>query len=257
MYTLERVLELTKRRVEASKATGLPDKLPDDGRDPFLFETVLRRPGMSFICEVKKASPSAGVICERYGYMTVARQYEDAGASAISVLTEPDFFMGSSRHLSEIREIVDVPLLRKDFIIDPFQIKQSAFLGADAILLICAVLAPDQIREYIKLADSIGLSCLVEVHDEKELEAALSAGSRVIGANNRDLKTLEVDLSVSLRLKKLAPPDVIFVAESGISTPQEVRLLTQAGVDGVLIGGALMRAPNKAAMLDELRSDKK
>jgi len=208
---------------------------------------------IAFICEVKKASPSKGVIAEDFPYLDIARAYEQAGADAISVLTEPDFFQGSDRYLAEIRGVVDIPLLRKDFIIDPFQIEQAACLGADAILLICAILTPVQLAEYCQMADTLGLSCLVEAHDEDELRMALSAGARVVGVNNRNLKTFAVDTQNSIKLRKLAPKEVVFVSESGIRTAEDVQFLRENGVDAVLIGETLMRAPDKKAALAALR----
>jgi indole-3-glycerol phosphate synthase len=238
--------------VERDKKAGLPQQSAKI-RTPFLFERQLRREGISLICEVKKASPSKGVIAEEFSYLDIAREYEEAGADAVSVLTEPDFFQGSDRYLSEIRDVVNIPLLRKDFIIDPFQIEQSACLGADAVLLICAVLTPAQVAEYIGAADRLGLSCLVEAHDEEELKTALRAGARMVGVNNRDLKTFEVDTGNSVRLRRLAPKDVVFVSESGIRAAGDVELLRQHGIDAVLVGEALMRSPDKKAALAALR----
>jgi indole-3-glycerol phosphate synthase len=249
---LDRIVERTKKRVEKDKISGFPQKTSKK-RQPFLFEQCLQRPGISFICEVKKASPSKGVIAKDFAYLDITREYEAAGADAISVLTEPEHFQGSDSYLAEIREITAIPLLRKDFIIDPFQIEQSTCLGADAILLICAILTPTQLAEYIKEADRLGLSCLVEAHDEDELKIALEAGARVIGVNNRDLKTFAVDMNNSIRLRTLVPRDIIFVSESGIRTAEDVDILRQHGVDAVLIGEILMRSPTKKETLKELR----
>lgn len=256
MNILDRIVASTRERVDKDKKAGLSSEIAKRG-EPLRFERSLRRTEMSFICEVKKASPSKGVIAEDFPYMDIAREYEDAGAAAISVLTEPEFFQGSDRYLTKIREIVNIPLLRKDFIIDPFQIEQSALLGADAILLICAILTPAQLAAYIQRADSFGLSCLVEAHDEAELYMALDAGARVVGVNNRDLRSFKVDTGNSVRLRKLAPSDVIFVSESGIGTSEDVRLLIQNGVDAVLIGETLMRSPDKKAALNVLRRDER
>lgn len=254
MNILDRLVASARRRVEKEKKAGLPQPPKTfRRREPSRFEKSLRQQEMSFICEVKKASPSKGIIAEDFQYLEIARDYENAGAAAISVLTEPEYFHGHNRYLAEIREIVDVPLLRKDFIIDPFQIEQSAVLGADAILLICSILTPDRLAAYIRAADGLGLSCLVETHDETELKTALAAGARVIGVNNRDLRTFDVDLNNSLRLRKLAPKNIIFVAESGISTNENVGLLRQSGVDAVLVGEILMRSPDKKTALSALR----
>lgn len=255
MNILDRIVASARERVRRDKMRGLPPQA-GKGLPPFMFERSLRQPGMSFICEVKKASPSKGVISEDFPHLDIARAYEAAGAGAISVLTEPEYFQGSDRYLSEIRETVDAPLLRKDFIIDPFQIEQSARLGADAILLICRVLTSAQLAEYIAMADRLGLSCLVEAHDEAELKTALSAGARVIGVNNRDLKTFTVDMNNSIRLKRLVPNDLIFVSESGVRTAEDVELLRQNGVDAVLVGETLMCSPDKKAALDALRGGK-
>ena len=226
--------------------------LPTLPLSPFLFEKTLRQPGFHFICEIKKASPSKGVIAEDFPYLDIAREYEDAGASAISVLTEPEFFQGSDQYLAEISEVARIPLLRKDFVVDPFQIEQAACLGADAILLICSILSPPELSEYIKEADRFGLSCLVEAHDEDEIRIALNAGARVIGVNNRDLKTFNVDTGNSIRLHKLIPDGVVFVSESGVSTAADVELLRQNGISVVLIGETLMRARDKKATLAAL-----
>lgn len=208
---------------------------------------------MQFICEVKKASPSKGVIAQDFPYVDIAREYERAGAGAVSVLTEPEFFQGSPRYLKEIRKQVSIPLLRKDFIIDPYQIYQAKVLGADAVLLIVSILDQAAIREYLGICDSLGLSALVEAHDEKELEQALEAGARVIGVNNRNLKDFTVDIENSIRLRSKAPEKIAFVAESGIACRQDVQRLEEARVNGVLIGETLMRSPDKKAMLDRLR----
>ena len=260
MDILEKIVASTKERVEREKKAGLPQRggqgqAQSHGRprDPFRFERALRQPGISMICEVKKASPSKGVIAEKFPYISISCDYEAAGADAISVLTEPEFFQGDARHLAQIRDAVGLPLLRKDFIVDRFQIEQSACLGADAILLICAVLPQPKLAEYIRAADSLGLSCLVEAHDEGELMSALRAGARVVGVNNRDLKTFAVDTGNSLRLRRLVPDDVVFVSESGVRDACDVELLRSHGVGAVLVGEALMRAPDKREALAALR----
>ena len=256
MNILEKITIATKERVEREKRQGLPE-LTASSRLPFLFEKRLRTKGMSFICEVKKASPSKGIIAEDFPYLDIAKEYEEIGADAISVLTEPAFFLGSDTYLSEIRKVVDIPLLRKDFIVDAFQIEQASRLGADAILFICAILTPSQIQEYIAMADELGLSALVEAHDEAEVETALGAKARIIGVNNRNLKTFQVDTNNSVRLRKMIPDEVIFVSESGIQTAGDVELLRSNGVNGVLIGETLMRATDKLAVLETLRGGKK
>lgn len=257
MSILERIVEATRMRVERQKARQSAPLSPHAlCLPPFAFERALRQPGMSFICEVKKASPSKGVIDPVFPYRVIAQQYQTAGATAISVLTEPDFFLGNDEYLREIRGEVSIPLLRKDFMIDPWQIEQARALGADAVLLICSVLTSDMLREFITRADRLGLSCLVEVHDESELDMAVKAGARVIGVNNRDLKTFKVDIDNSLRLRKLAPDEAVFVAESGITGAGDIVTLRSSRIDAALIGEALMRAPDKAKALAQLRGEK-
>jgi indole-3-glycerol phosphate synthase len=207
----------------------------------FLFEKVLRAEDLAFICEVKKASPSKGIISEDFMYVDVAKRYEASGAAAISVLTEPYYFMGDNRYLREIADNVSVPLLRKDFVVSDYMIYEAKILGADAILLICSILDRGTLAEYIKIAHSIGLSALVEVHNEDEVKMALEAGAKIIGVNNRDLKTFDIDMSLSKRLRQLVPQDVLFVAESGIQTREDVAKMREIGVNAVLVGEALMR----------------
>ncbi len=222
------------------------------------FERALRSGGLRFICEIKKASPSRGVIAQDFPYLQIARDYETAGADCLSVLTEPDYFLGSDAYFREIRAVTGLPMLRKDFTIDPYMIYQAKVMGADAVLLICAVLSAEELNEYLSLCESLRLAALVETHDESEVEKALRTGARVIGVNNRDLRNFEVDLSTSIRLRRLVPDDILFVAESGIQDAQDVAVLREAGVNGVLIGETLMRSPDKAAALAALRqSDKR
>jgi len=219
----------------------------------FPFEAALRRKGVGFICEVKRASPSKGLIAPDFPYLDIAREYEEAGAAAISVLTEPKWFLGSGEYLREISKAVSIPVLRKDFTVNDYMIYEAKTLGAAAVLLICALLDTETLAGYIRICDTLGLSALVEAHDEAELSSALSAGARVIGVNNRNLRDFSVDLGTSIRLRALAPQNVLFVAESGIRTPQDVEALRRAGVSGVLIGETLMRSGDKKAMLHALR----
>ena len=207
----------------------------------------------AFICEVKKASPSKGLIAADFPYLDIAQAYEEAGAAAISVLTEPFFFLGDDAYLREIASAVSIPLLRKDFVVNEYMLYEAKLLGASAVLLICAILTPEQLAGYIRIADGLGLSCLVEAHDEDEVHMALDAHARVIGVNNRDLHTFTVDLGNSLRLRQLVPQDILFVAESGISGPDDVDKLRQGGVDAILVGETLMRAQDKKAALATLR----
>ena len=217
------------------------------------FEKALGAPGISFICEVKKASPSKGVIAAEFPYLSVAREYEEAGAAAISCLTEPDFFLGSDEYLREIAAAVKIPVLRKDFTVDPYMIYEAKVLGASAVLLICAILSDEELLEYGKIARALGLSALVEAHDEREVERALRVEHGIIGVNNRDLKTFTVDCRNSVRLRKMVPDDRLFVSESGIRTAEDIEILRKNGTDAVLIGETLMRSPDKAAALRDLR----
>lgn len=217
------------------------------------FEKALASPGMSFICEVKKASPSKGMIASDFPYLSIAKEYEKAGASAISVLTEPSRFLGSDRYLEVIAGEVALPVLRKDFTVDPYQIYQAKVLGASAVLLICSLLNTQTLKEYEEICRELRLSALVEAHDERELESALDAGAGIIGVNNRNLKDFTVDIHNSLRLRSMVPEGILFVAESGIATREDVRLLEEGRVDAVLIGETLMRSADKRAVLETLK----
>ncbi len=222
-------------------------------RGDFPFERALRQGGMSFICEVKKASPSKGLIAPQFPYLDIARDYERAGATAISCLTEPTYFQGSDRYLEEIAAAVSLPVLRKDFFVDPYMIYQAKVLGASAILLICAMLTDGELREYFQIAEELGLSALFEAHDQQEIARGLACGARIIGVNNRNLKTFQMDLQNSVRLRQQVPSEVLFLSESGIKDRADVALLEGCGVDGVLIGETLMRSDCKKEMLEELR----
>lgn len=219
----------------------------------FPFEQALKEPGVSFICEVKKASPSKGVISSGFPYIQIARDYEAAGASAISVLTEPDYFMGCSRYLTEIAQNVGIPLLRKDFTVDEYQINEAKVIGASAVLLICSLLDTGTLTSYLNICDTLGLSAVVEAHTEKEVLSAQEAGARIIGVNNRNLQTFEVDLANSVRLRSFVPRSILFVAESGIKSPADIHVLYEAGVDAVLIGETLMRSPDTKGTLNQLK----
>lgn len=247
--------EILEEALAASRQTapGSGASAPDF-REPFRFEKALEADGdIHFICECKKASPSKGLIAPDFPYLEIARQYEEAGASAISVLTEPKWFLGSPEYLREIGEEVKVPCLRKDFIVDPYMIYEAKLLGAAAVLLICAILDTGTLAEYLEAADSLGLSAIVEAHDETEVASAVSAGARIIGVNNRNLKDFTVDIHNSIRLRSCAPAGTIFVAESGIRTPEDVETLRQNGVNAVLIGEQLMRAGSPKEELNRLR----
>lgn len=255
---LQEIAERTRQRV-AEEKSAVPlsemkkralDISPDTG---FPFKKALAAPDISFICEVKRASPSKGMIAEDFPYLDIARDYEAAGAASISCLTEPFWFKGSDRYLSEIAAAVKIPVLRKDFTVDEYMIYQAKTLGASAVLLICSILSREQIAEYLGIAHSLGLSALVEAHDEEEVRTAVSVGAGIIGVNNRDLKTFTVDINNSARLRKLVPPEILFVSESGIKTAADIRALRENGTNAVLIGETLMRSPDKKAALDELR----
>lgn len=255
---LDEIAAKTRERVEAEKREISPADMKAMaaermGTATFPFEKALSKPGMSFICEVKKASPSKGVIAEHFPYVEIAREYESAGADAISVLTEPYYFKGSDGYLTEIRQEVSIPLLRKDFTVDEYMIYRAKAIGADAVLLICAILSPAQLSEYGALARELGLSALVETHDEREVEMALSAGARIIGVNNRNLKDFTVDIDNSVRLRELVPKDILFVSESGMKTRADIARLEENGTDGVLIGETLMRSPDKGKLLGEMK----
>ena len=212
-----------------------------------------KKDGLSFICECKKASPSKGLIEPDFRYLEIAREYEAAGADCISVLTEPKWFLGSDEYLKEIAKTVSIPCIRKDFTVDEYQIYQAKTLGAAAVLLICSILSEEQLGEYIKICDSLGISALVEIHNKKEAGMAVRAGARIIGVNNRNLKDFTVDTANSEKLRDLIPDDIIFVSESGVKGTDDIRVIREIGADAVLIGETLMRADDKKAKLDELR----
>lgn len=219
----------------------------------FFFENSLKSKEFAFICEIKKASPSKGVIVEDFPYTDIAQEYEKAGASAISVLTEPHFFKGNDLFLKDVADIVNIPVLRKDFIIDEYQIYQAKLIGADAVLLICAVLDESTLKNFINIATSLKLSCLVETHNEEEIKKALNCNAKIIGINNRDLKTFTVDINTSLKLRKFIPENKILISESGIKTAQDIKMLKNAGFNGALIGESMMLSKDKKQFLSELR----
>ena len=251
---LDKIIEATKIRVAQEKQVESPEAvkaaalaLPSDTGFP--FEAALRQQDFNFICEVKKASPSKGIIAEHFPYLDIAKEYEVAGAAAISVLTEPDFFKGDKKYLQEIASTVKIPVLRKDFIIDEYQIYQAKVWGASAILLICACLDVLTLTKFHELADSLGLSSLVEAHDEKEVQMAIDCGARIIGVNNRNLKDFTVDVQNSVRLRNLVQDDVIFVSESGLETPEDIQVLRDNNIGVALMGETFMRSPNKVEKL--------
>ena len=245
--------ERTRLNKEKISLQSLRSEAEGLGSSGFVFEKALKKDGISFICECKKASPSKGIIAEDFPYLQIAREYEDAGADCISVLTEPKWFLGSDRYLKEISSNVSIPCLRKDFTVDEYMIYEAKVLGASAVLLICSILSPEQIREYIEVCDSLGITAIVETHDEEEVISAIGSKARVIGVNNRNLKDFTVDTCNSSNLRKIIPQDILFIAESGIKNRDDVKALKDIGADAVLIGETLMRASDKKAMLKELR----
>lgn len=255
---LDEIAARTKERIEAEKSklplAELRAQVSElDCNTRFPFEKALAGEGMSFICEVKKASPSKGVIAEHFPYVEIGREYEKAGADAISVLTEPFYFQGSNEYLAEIRREVSIPLLRKDFTVDEYMLYEAKKIGADAVLLICAILSPMQLSEYGGIARELGLSALVEAHDEAEIEMALQADAKMIGVNNRNLKDFTVDINNSVRLRQLVPKDILFVSESGMKTRADIARLEENGTNAVLIGETFMRSSDKAEALRKLR----
>ncbi len=248
--TAERVEE-KKRRLPLAELRAQARAM--DSSTGFPFEKALAKPGMSFICEVKKASPSKGVIAEHFPYVEIGKAYEQAGADAMSVLTEPYYFQGSDEYLAAIRREVSIPLLRKDFTVDEYMLYEAKKIGADAVLLICAILSREQLAEYAQIAEELGLSALVEAHDEREVRMAVEAGARIVGVNNRNLKDFTVDISNSVRLRELVPREILFVSESGMKTRADIARLEENGTDAVLIGETFMRSADKAGMLRELR----
>ncbi len=257
MTILEQMADHARERTENAKKTYPLEKLREQALSlpqlNFAFEKAIRKKELSFICECKKASPSRGIIEHNFPYLQIAKEYEAAGADCISVLTEPKWFLGNKEYLHQIASTVSIPCLRKDFTVDEYMIYESRILGASAVLLICSILSERQIGEYIQICDAMGISALVEAHDEQEIAMAVHVGARLIGVNNRNLRDFTVDTENSFRFREMIPRDILFVSESGIRNAQDVEKLRQVGADAVLIGETLMRAENKAAKLTELR----
>lgn len=251
-YSRLRVAE-DKKKISLEEMKNIAIQTKNEKLCDFAFENELKKDGLSFICECKKASPSKGLIEPDFRYLEIAREYEAAGADCISVLTEPKWFLGSDEYLKEIAKTVSIPCIRKDFTVDEYQIYQAKTLGAAAVLLICSILSEEQLGEYIKICDSLGISALVEIHNEKEAGMAVRAGARIIGVNNRNLKDFTVDTANSKKLRDLVPDNIIFVSESGVKSTDDIRAIREIGADAVLIGETLMRADDKKAKLDELR----
>lgn len=260
---LDEIAEKTRERIDERKqalsleeikkqALDIVARETENGNKPyskFPFEEALKAHGISFICEVKKASPSKGLIAPDFPYVDIAKEYEEAGAAAISVLTEPYYFQGSNDYLREITENVSIPVLRKDFTIDEYMVYEAKAIGASAVLLICAILSDEEIAAWIRLSEALGMSTLVEAHDAEEIKRAVACGAKIIGVNNRDLKTFTVDIMNSVRLRKLVPDNTVYVSESGIKTPEDIARLKNNGTNAVLIGETFMRHPDKRATL--------
>ena len=257
MTILDELSDHAKERVEEAKRkitlSDIKSRALSMKKDDLSFERALKKEGLSFILECKKASPSKGLIAPDFPYLEIAKEYEAAGADAVSVLTEPKWFLGKNEYLSEIANEVKIPCLRKDFTVDEYMIYEAKTLGASAVLLIVSILSETQLREYIKICDELGLSALVEIHDETEAFTAINAGARIIGVNNRNLKDFSVDTENSRRLRNLIPRDIIFVSESGVKIAADVQALREIGADAVLVGETLMKAENKCDKIKELR----
>lgn len=261
MTILDQLADYARTRTEQAKKNVPLEVVKERAlalpKGNFAFENALKKEGISFICECKKASPSKGLIAPDFPYLQIAKEYEAAGADCISVLTEPKWFLGSDEYLKEIAGTVSTPCIRKDFTVDEYMIYEAKLLGAQAVLLICSILSAEQIREYIEICDTLGISALVEAHNEDEIKAAVSAGARIIGVNNRNLKDFSVDTDNSRRMRAFVPEGTLFVAESGVKTAEDIQALREIGVDAVLIGETLMRADDKKAKLNELRGSVK
>ncbi len=259
MNILDELADYARIRVEENKKKVSLEEIKEKAyalpKGDFEFEKALRKDGISFICEVKKASPSKGIIAEDFPYLDIAKEYESAGADCISVLTEPKWFLGRDEYLKEITDNVSTPAIRKDFVVDEYMIYEAKLLGAKAVLLICSILDEEKIRGYKGICDELGLSALVEAHDEYEIKQAITAGARAIGVNNRNLKNFNVDMSNSKKMRSLVPNDIIFVAESGVKDRKDIKALEEINVDAVLIGETLMRAHDKKSMLNSLKFD--
>lgn len=262
MSILNEIAARTKERIAEEKfkvplrelISQQNSNLAKHAEEKISFLEALKKPGMSYICEVKKASPSKGLIALDFPYLDIAKEYEQAGASAISCLTEPFYFQGADRYLQEISQAVNIPVLRKDFTVDEYMLYQAKAFGASAVLLICAILDNSQLKAFGELAQELGLDALVEAHDQWEVDRALNLGAKIVGVNNRNLHDFTVDMGNSIRLRNMAPADTVFVSESGIKTAEDIRILYENQVDAVLIGETLMRSPDKKAALEALNA---
>lgn len=254
---LDEIAEKTRTRVQKAKRKHPLEEIRTqaeamDADTSFPFYKALEKKQLSYICEVKKASPSKGLIAKDFPYVQIAKEYERAGADAISCLTEPFYFQGADRYLKEITEAVHIPVLRKDFVVDAYMIYEAKLLGASAVLLICAILDKETVSEYIKITKRLGMTALVEAHDLTEIKEAIDAGAEVIGVNNRDLRDFTVDVHNSTRYREMIPKEILFVSESGIQNEEDIRVLKENGTNAVLIGETLMRSNDKKGMLEAL-----
>ncbi len=257
MSILDEIAKYTYNRVDENKKIKSLNDIKQEAfkmsKGNFEFENALKKDGLSFICECKKASPSKGIIVKDFTYLKIAKDYETAGADCISVLTEPKWFLGDDKYLKEIAREVKIPCLRKDFVVDEYMIYESKILGAKAVLLICAILSEENIKKYINICDKLGVSALVEAHDENEIRMAVNAGARIIGVNNRNLNNFQVDTSNSMKLRRLVPKDIIFVSESGVKTAEDIKKIFDMGANAVLVGETLVMADDKKEKLNYLK----
>lgn len=260
MTILDELAAFARKRVAADKEQISLEEMKEKSlalpKGEHRFEAALQKPQLGFICEVKKASPSKGIIAEDFPYLAIAKEYEQAGADCVSCLTEPKWFLGSDQIFTEIRNTIATPMIRKDFTVDEYQIYQAKCMGADAVLLICSLLDTDTIAKYLGICEELGLDALVEAHDEEQIQSAVSAGAKIIGVNNRNLKDFTVDFSNAERLRSLIPAESLYVAESGVKNPEDVGRMRAIGADAVLMGEVLMRSPDKKAMLEAMRNAK-
>ncbi len=258
MNILDKLADLSRERAKREQETVSAEELREQAKalgkgNGEAFLSALKKPGISFICEIKKASPSKGLISPDFPYLKIAAAYEQAGADCISCLTEPEYFLGSDDIFREVRKKVSLPMLRKDFTVSGYQLDQARVMGANAALLIVSLMDEKTLSAYLEHCEELGIAALVETHDEEEIRRAVSAGAKIIGVNNRNLKDFSVDFGNAARLRDRIPPECIYVAESGVRTPEDVQRLRQIGADAALIGETLMRAEDPAETLKSLR----
>ncbi len=253
MNILDKITAKTKERIVFLDGEKLKNKAYSCDKGNFPFYDAIKKDGISIIAEIKHASPSKGIITDDFDVRKISQEYKLAQVDCISVLTEPYFFMGDNSYVEIAKHEAKKPVLRKDFIIDEVQIYESKVIGADCILLISAILDMEKLKKFSYIAETIGLNCLVECHNEKEIELAIKSSAKIIGVNNRDLTTFDVDINNSLRLRKYVPSDILFVSESGIKTKKDMDKLKEIKTDGVLIGETFMRSNNKVNQIKLLK----